>query len=71
MTDQTVQKIEEYTHGLLERLGCEQFQLAVDEDDEYLHIDIHLPESESGILIGHHGETLDALRRIIRTSFIP
>jgi spoIIIJ-associated protein len=37
--------------------------VSVKEDGEYLHADI--TGSESGILIGHHGQTLDALQYLL------
>lgn len=37
--------------------------VAVKEDGDYLHADI--TGSESGILIGHHGQTLDALQYLL------
>jgi spoIIIJ-associated protein len=32
---------------------------------------ISLPEEDSGILIGYHGETLAAIQRLLRTIFAP
>lgn len=36
---------------------------------EHVEINITLPEEDSGIFIGHHGETLAALQRITRLVF--
>lgn len=35
-------------------------RVSIREDSEYLHVDVH--GQEAGILIGHHGQTLDALQ---------
>ncbi|MBQ6436148.1 KH domain-containing protein [bacterium] len=62
--------IQEYLEKLLKLLLFDAYSLEIAEDDQYISIDISLPESDSGILIGHHGETLTALRRILHSTFV-
>jgi spoIIIJ-associated protein len=61
--------IQEYLQHLLDLLLFENYQIEVNEDEEQLLLTILLSETDSGILIGRHGETLVALQRIIRTVF--
>lgn len=53
--------------GLLE----EQFsiELAEVEEDDLIKAKLVLPEEESGLFIGYHGETLQAIQRVARVSF--
>ena len=57
---------------LLEHTGLQAGEFSVDskEDGNNIFLTINAPESESGILIGVHGETLSSLQRIARLSFI-
>lgn len=64
-------KIEEYLANLCQHLGlsAEQFEIEFEENDEMITAKLVLPEEESGLFIGFHGETLQALQRLIRISF--
>ncbi len=57
---------------LLEHTGLQAGEFSVDEKEEKntIFLTINAPESESGILIGVHGETLSSLQRITRLSFM-
>jgi spoIIIJ-associated protein len=61
--------VQEYLQQLLDLLLFENYQIEVHEDDDQLLLTILLSETDSGILIGRHGETLMALQRLIRTVF--
>ncbi|MBQ6437900.1 KH domain-containing protein [bacterium] len=60
--------IENYLRQLLNLLGFDNFSMETATDETQLQLHIELPENESGILIGRHGETITALRRIVRTA---
>ncbi len=44
-------------------------EVIVDEDDEAINVQMNLPEADSGLFIGYHGETLDSIQRILRIVF--
>lgn len=50
---------------LLSFLGVGQDQVSFDSDPDRLNLKITVPDTESGILIGHHGETIDSLQTIV------
>lgn len=51
--------------GLLE----EQFSIEFTEEGDLIKAKLVLPEEESGLFIGYHGETLQAIQRVARVSF--
>lgn len=58
--------IEETASELLQKLGFSPESIEVHSDDqEVYHLDLEVQEEDSGILIGHHGDTLHALQMII------
>lgn len=50
---------------LIANLGFESAEIALNHTDESIEITITLPEDESGMLIGYHGEKVDALQLIV------
>ena len=62
--------IQEYLQQLLDLLLFDNYEIELAQDNQTVSIKIILPEEDSGILIGRHGETLTALRRLIRTVFL-
>lgn len=63
-------KIQEYIERLLAHSGVNEATVEVTEPAEHkMVVQINVPESESGALIGHHGETLAALQRIVNIVF--
>jgi spoIIIJ-associated protein len=50
-------------------LQSDQVKIGTIEDDDQITIQIDVPEEESGLFIGHHGETLESLQRIARIIF--
>ena len=63
MATEKVQKLIENVLSLLE-LGEDQFTVDMAEDDS-VRVHIQLPEEETGIYIGHHGEGLTALQLLL------
>jgi len=64
-------KIEEYLINICKHLGLteEQFKIEITETEDLMEAKIVLPEEESGLFIGYHGETLQAIQRMVRISF--
>ena len=63
MATEKVQKLIENVLSLLE-LREDQFTVEIAEDDS-VRVHIQLPEEETGIYIGHHGEGLTALQLLL------
>lgn len=63
--------IDSFLTQLSEHCGVAADELFVDvkEDGEHLRVAITVPEQDSGIFIGYHGETLDSLQRLVRIIF--
>ena len=61
MTDARLEKIQQ----LLHQLTFENAVVEVVQQDGRDNITITLPETDSGVLIGYHGEKIDALQLII------
>lgn len=56
------ERVERFLNDLCEAMRLD-VSLAVEEDAEYIRIDVSGPEA--GILIGRHGQTLDALQYLV------
>ena len=63
MATEKVQKLVENVLSLLD-LSPDQFSVEVNEDDS-VKVSIQLPEDQTGIYIGHHGEGLSALQLLL------
>lgn len=61
--------IPEYLNELFGYLGVEDAQAHVEETEEYVFVDLDIPEEDAGKMIGAHGETIHALRQILFLSF--
>ena len=61
--------IQEYLEQLLHHMGVGDTQLEIEENDEYLFIDIQVPEEDAGKMIGNRGETIQAFRQLVFLSF--
>ena len=63
--------IDSFLTQLSEHCGvpADDITVTVEEDGEYLRVVATVPQDESGIFIGYHGETLDSLQRIVRIIF--
>ncbi|MDO5561615.1 MAG: KH domain-containing protein [bacterium] len=62
-------KIEKYLEKLLDLLLMENYEIIVEDSPETMTLKIALAEQDSGILIGHHGDTISALQRLLRTVY--
>jgi len=60
--------IQDFTQRLLAHMGVENAQVEV-EEGETTSVKIQVPEEESGLLIGYHGECLTALQRVLYMAF--
>jgi spoIIIJ-associated protein len=56
------ERIEEFLSEVCDAMDVD-VQLAIREEGEYLYVDVNGPEA--GILIGHHGQTLDAMQYLL------
>lgn len=63
--------IDSFLTQLSEHCGvaADDLQVEVTEDGDYLRVVITVPEEDSGIFIGYHGETLDSIQRLVRIIF--
>ncbi len=63
--------IETFLTQLSEHCGVpvDETQVEVTEDGEYLRVVMTVPQDDSGVFIGYHGETLDSLQRVTRIIF--
>jgi predicted RNA-binding protein Jag len=63
--------IQDYLSRLCQHVGLtdDQFSIEFNEEDSVVEATIQLPESESGLFIGYHGETLQSLQRMVRITF--
>ena len=50
-------------------MAAEDVEVLLEEDEEAINVQLNLPEEESGLFIGYHGETLDSLQRLLRLHF--
>jgi len=60
--------IQDFTQRLLAHMGVENAEVEVEEGDTTL-VKISVPEEESGLLIGYHGECITALQRVLYMAF--
>jgi spoIIIJ-associated protein len=63
--------IQDYLSRLCQHVGLadDQFTIELSDTEQVLEATIQLPESESGLFIGYHGETLQSLQRLVRITF--
>lgn len=50
-------------------LSEEEVEVSVEEKDDKVVVNINIPEEDSGIFIGHHGDSIDSIQRIMRIVF--
>jgi spoIIIJ-associated protein len=50
-------------------LSTEEIKIDIVENEERTIINLDVPEEDSGIFIGHHGDSIDSIQRIIRVIF--
>ncbi len=61
--------MQDFSSQLLAHMGVESAQVEVLETDDAFVVSIQCDEHESGLLIGRHAETLDAMQHILRLTF--
>ena len=64
-----MQQITEYVQDLLSHMGVSGAEVTMEENGEDIFVNIGVSEQESGMLIGHHGETIGALQRMLNIAF--
>ena len=64
-----MQQLTDYTQDLLAHMGVSGATVEIEETDDSYQINIAVSDQESGMLIGHHGETISALQRMLNVSF--
>jgi spoIIIJ-associated protein len=64
-----MQPIIDYTQDLLAHMGIADAQVNVSDTDDSIVVHVSVSDQESGMLIGHHGETISALQRMLNISF--
>jgi spoIIIJ-associated protein len=65
--------IESFLTKLLEHCGVDSTDVKTEivDTDDRIEVGLWLPESESGVVIGFHGEVLDSIQRVLRILFSP
>lgn len=58
-----------YLERLLAHAGIEDAVITMEETPEVVTVQIDVPETEVGVVIGYHGETLSAIQRMARLVF--
>lgn len=64
-----MQQLISYTQDLLAHMGVTGADVSVNDEEKDVLIQISVSDQESGMLIGHHGETISALQKMINISF--
>lgn len=64
-----MQQVQDYVTDVLAHMGVNPTHISLATNDDRLDVTIELPEEESGMLIGHHGETIASLQRLANISF--
>ncbi len=61
--------VQEYVDAVIDYLTIEPEAVSVEDDGEYLVINITVPEDDAGKMIGKHGETISGLAHLVSVSF--
>lgn len=56
---------EQIVKDMFAHMGFSQAEIAFEETEEVVKVVVSLPQSESGILIGHRGENIDSLQYLL------
>ncbi|MBP7700895.1 KH domain-containing protein [Candidatus Woesebacteria bacterium] len=64
-------KIKTFLAQLCEHCGLSEEEIKIEtvETDEKIEIKLSVPEDDSGVFIGHHGDSIDSIQRILRVIF--
>ncbi len=60
---------QEFLENLLAHMGCAEYKIDITEDETTISVVITVPEEESGMFIGHRGETLHAIKTVMALVF--
>jgi spoIIIJ-associated protein len=69
MNPETINKIQKYFEQLLAHLGVDDGVVSINQEETRVNVQIEVTPEESGIIIGHHGESLQALQKLAALSF--
>jgi spoIIIJ-associated protein len=58
-------QILEFTNRLLAHMGLDDAKVDI-EEGEMISVQITVPEEESGLLIGYHGDSLSAIQKVLQ-----
>jgi len=58
-------EVKKTSQKILTLLGYKQAKVTVADSDDSIEVNVSLTEEEMGSLIGHHGETISAIQRIV------
>jgi spoIIIJ-associated protein len=63
--------IQDFISNLCQHAGLEsdQIDVAIDEQESIIKVQLTVPEPETGLFIGFRGETLDSIQRLVRVVF--
>lgn len=66
-----MQTIESFLSQLCEHCGLAagQYSITIKEQEGRVFVQLDVPDEDSGLFIGHHGETLESLQRVLRILF--
>lgn len=59
----------EFVQDLCAHMGVSECQVDLEESEQDLQINLLVPEAESGMLIGYHGETITSLQILVNSVF--
>lgn len=63
--------IQEFVQRLLAHMGVENAEVIIEDGEERMIVQINVPEEDSGLLIGYHGEVLASLQKILQIIYMP
>ncbi len=64
--------IDTYLHAICQHCGLDENEVSVEtkeENDDKIAVQLTIPDDDVGLFIGHRGETLAALQRMVRIVF--
>lgn len=66
-----MQTIDTFLSQLCEHCGltADQFSVSLEETEGRILVQLNVPDEDSGLFIGHHGDTLESLQRVLRIIF--
>ena len=64
-------KLKNFLHQLLQHIGYldDEINLKIEEEDNLVRVNITVPDSDSGMMIGKNGDVLTSIQRLTRLVF--